>query len=173
MHNIINQLLIISLRPCEFFQTTCLACSMVLNQLGFRHSSLTRALKLSINALSTGLPGRIKCSVTSLVYADSSMALLINSGPLSTTMFSAKPCIDDTSLLIPRLPSASYGSVYLNPVAFVCIRINDRQYSQLVPIPHDSFLFSALGITARAHDARFLRLLIALHTSATGCKLLV
>ena len=51
-----------------------------------RHSSRSRPLKLSMNAFSTGLPGRMKSSATPRRYAHSSRALDVNSVPWSTVI---------------------------------------------------------------------------------------
>ena len=55
------------------------------NQFRFRHSSRNLPLKLSMYPFSVGLPGVIKCSLTPLSLAQAARALLVNSGPLSTT----------------------------------------------------------------------------------------
>ena len=65
-----------------------LAYLTLLNQLMFKHSSRSRPLKLSAKAFYTGRPGRIKLNLMPLRYAHSSMALPVNSGPLSTVITS-------------------------------------------------------------------------------------
>lgn len=64
------------------------------NQWLFRHSSRSRPLKLSTKALSVGLPGRDKSSVTSFSYAHRSSAFEMNSGPSSTRMVLGAPRTD-------------------------------------------------------------------------------
>src|SRR5277367_5630400 len=60
------------------------ASSRLRNQLAFKHSARNLPLRLSMKALSVGLPGREKSSVTPRIKAHRSSSLLINSGPLSS-----------------------------------------------------------------------------------------
>ncbi len=54
------------------------------------HSSLSRPLNDSINALPVGFPGRLKSSVTPFQYAHQSNDFEMNSEPLSTRIVSGQ-----------------------------------------------------------------------------------
>ena len=73
--------LVMSLRQASHFSR---ASSRLRNQCAFRHSARNLPFRLSMNALSVGLPGRLKSSVTPRMKAHKSSSLLMNSGPLSS-----------------------------------------------------------------------------------------
>ena len=80
-----------SLKFCRQASILARASSSDKNQCSFRHSWRGRPLKLSTATLSVGLPGLLKFSSTPRAYAHLSMALEMNSLPLSVLMVCGGP----------------------------------------------------------------------------------
>ncbi len=91
------------------------------NQRVFRHSSRNRPLNDSTKALSVGLPGRKKSSVTPVSYAQRSKAFEMNFGPLPTRMARRAARIDAirsmaSTICSPLMPwSPSIAPVSYDP----------------------------------------------------------
>jgi len=82
------------------------------NQFSFRHSSRSRPLKLSTNAFSIGLPGRMKWSWTPRAFVQASSARAGNAGPLSQTIMagSGRVCAICSSTRTTRSPGSEVST---------------------------------------------------------------
>ena len=110
------------------------ASDSVKNQCSFRHSWRNRALNDSINALSVGLPGRLKSSVTPFQYAHRSRCFETNSGPLSTRIEAGRPCRSTTcsSTRTVRMAEAAVDEQGLIPAVLQGARQRQERAGQFV-----------------------------------------
>jgi hypothetical protein len=138
---------------------------MLMNQFSFKHSSRNFPLKLSINELSVGLPGRIYSTSIPLLRAHELKSREINSGPLSTRIRSGYPLMYATSSrnLVTRLAgsdedTAIPGQNRVKSSMIVSTR-NLRppaKESDTKSMDHTSFTRMALSIGTRARAGNFL-----------------
>jgi hypothetical protein len=77
--------------PVATTSITARACSRLVNQCSFRHSSRSRPLNDSTYAFRFGLPGWMGRRVMPLRCAQLSIALPLNSGPLSERITAGRP----------------------------------------------------------------------------------